>query len=53
MDGVGRVDAVHARHVDIHQDDVGPHAADQIDGFLARGCLPGDLEIGLQIEECG
>ena len=50
-DGRGGLQAVHAGHADIHQQNVGPERHGRIDGLLAIDGLPDDLEVGLAAEE--
>ena len=39
-----RLDAAHAGHVQIHHDDVGRHFTNDVQGLLAGGGLPDDLD---------
>ena len=52
-DALGRGDAVHARHVDIHEEDVRGQPRGHLERFLARGSRPDDLDVGLEREQLG
>ena len=39
-----RFHAAHARHVQVHHNDVWRHLANDVQGLLARGGLPDDLD---------
>ena len=45
---LGRLDAVHDRHVDVHQDDVGAQLAGLLHPLLAVGGGAHDLDVGLE-----
>ena len=47
----GRIDAVEAGHVDVHDDDVGHEAQRDLDGLLSRFGLAHHLGIGDRIEK--
>ena len=47
----GRLDPVHLRHPDVHEDDVGPHLPHQTDRLDPVGGLPEHLEIGRGVDE--
>ena len=51
LDAAGRVDAVEARHREIHQDDVGAEAHGSGEGLVAVGRLTDDLDAALGREE--
>ncbi len=44
-DRPGRLEAVHLGHADVHQDDVGSLAHDEVDGLDAVGRLTDDLDV--------
>ena len=50
-DGKDRIDAIHVRHLQIHQCDIGPSAAKAFYRLPARGCLPYDGHVGLGSDE--
>jgi len=50
-DPLGRGDAVHARHSDVHEDDVGAQLAGSGDGVLSVHCLAHHLEVLLDLED--
>ena len=43
--------AIHARHVDVHDDDVGTHVHRDLDRFLAGAGRAGHVDLALQPEE--
>jgi hypothetical protein len=49
-ESAGGFDAVHARHADVHQHDIGRMLGRRLDGFLAGAGLGDDLDVagGLQ-----
>ena len=47
----GRREAVHHRHPDVHQHDVGARRADDRERLAAVGCLADDLEVGLGVDQ--
>ena len=47
----GRLDAVHDGHLHVHEHDVGPQRARQLDGLGAVGGLADDLEVVLDRED--
>lgn len=46
----GRLDAVDARHVQVHHDDVGSESAHGVERFLAACGLADDLDAGQRAE---
>ena len=44
-------DAVETRHADVHQDDIGPFLADEVDRLLAVAGLAGDPHVGLRLHD--
>ena len=50
---LGRGDAVHARHVDVHQDDIRRQSCRGVDGLQAGRCDGDDLDVGLEREQLG
>ena len=46
-----RRDAVHVRHVDVHQDDVRRELRRHLDGFATRRRRPDDLDVRLEAQE--
>jgi hypothetical protein len=49
----GGIEAVHAGHADVHQDDVGLMGTGELDGLLAVGSLAADLQVGAAGEHHG
>lgn len=50
-DATGGVDAVHPRHVHVHDHDVGPRLPGDDDDVVAGACLAHDLYIGTGPEQ--
>ena len=48
-----RLDALHLRHPQVHQHDVGTVRAERLDGLAAVGGFGDDLEIGLLVDDVG
>ena len=51
QDAAGRVEAVHDGHPDVHQDDVGLGADDEVDGRCSVGGAADDVEVGCSVEQ--
>jgi hypothetical protein len=51
LDRLGRFDAVHDRHVHVHEDDVGTELVHSLDRLGAVGSLPHDLKLVPQFDE--
>src|SRR6185437_554775 len=49
----GGLQAVHHRHADVHEDDVGAQVGDPGDGLLAVDGLADHLDVGLRVEQDG
>ncbi len=52
-DGSGGGKAVHFRHADVHQDDVGSVLAGGVDGFEAVAGFGDDVDVGLVVQDHG
>jgi hypothetical protein len=52
-DPLGGLDAVHAGHADIHDDNIGLQFFCQINGFAPIGGLTDDFDIRLFLEKAG
>ena len=50
-DPAGRLEPVEAGHLDVHQHDVGPSQAREIDRVAAVDRLADDLQVGLRLED--
>ena len=50
-DLAGRVDAVEAGHVDVHDDDVRLEGEGRVDSLIAGRCFPDDLGVGYGLQE--
>jgi hypothetical protein len=46
------LEAVHARHLDVEEDEIGLGPVDHLDGARAVGADADDFNVGLQLEQC-